>query len=310
LCIPNSPIEILSVDFESSLNNDFIDFESSSNNDYALLNPNFPCVPLQIKGSCRGFICLRGSLNLYIWNPSTGVHRKIPLSPFDFKLKGRYFGHLYGFGYDQSRDDYLVVSICCDPTYDSNSSHLEFFSLRDNTWKEIEGTQFPYMNVSSHPYPKVGPLFNGAIHLLARRCDLSVYVIVAFDLMKRKFLEMPFPNDDNMPSHCDLWVFGEFLSILANNSENKTVEIWVMKEYTVHSSWTKILVLPVTYYLSLIYSTKNGDFIGVDGDLGLVKYNDKGQLLGQRSYGKDSRVSQEVMYTESLLSLPGNGEQI
>ncbi|CAJ2654080.1 unnamed protein product [Trifolium pratense] len=311
LCIPNSPTKILSIDFESSLNNDFIDFESSLlNNDFALLNPNFSLVSLQIKGSCRGFICLRGSSNLYLWNPSTGVHRQIPLSPFDYELKDYYFGHLYGFGYDQSRDDYLVVSMSCDPTYDSNSSHLEFFSLRDNTWKEIEGTQFPYMNASSHPYPKVGPLFNGAIHWLARRCDLQVYVIVAFDLMERKLFEMPFPDDDNIPTHCDLWVFGEFLSILANDYNNNMIEIWVMKEYKVHSSWTKTLVLPAFHSFDLIYSTKNGDFIGVEGFLGLVKYNDKGKWLGYCSYHRNPRVSQEVMYTESLLSLPGDDDQI
>jgi hypothetical protein len=52
-------------------------------------------------------------------------------------LEEYHFGLLYGFGYDESRDDYLIVSISCGQT---SSSHLEFFSLKDNTWKEIEGT--------------------------------------------------------------------------------------------------------------------------------------------------------------------------
>jgi hypothetical protein len=57
-----------------------------------------------IKGSCRGIIVLRISSGFHLWNPSTGVHKQIPLSPNDANY------NFFGFGYDQSTDDYLVIS--------------------------------------------------------------------------------------------------------------------------------------------------------------------------------------------------------
>jgi hypothetical protein len=94
-----------------------------------------------------------------------------------------------------------------------------------------------------------------------------------------------------------------------------------MKEYKVHSSWTKTLVFPIGAipvditigaipYFSLIYSTKNGDIIGTIGGAGLVKYNGNGQMLEHCSYCDDPRGSQVVIYTESLLSLPGDHEEV
>jgi hypothetical protein len=73
-----------------------------------------------------------------------------------------------------------------------------------------------------------------------------------------------------------------------------------------------MLVLPInaTPYFSPIYSTKSGDIVGIDDGIGLVKYNGKGQLLGQCSYCDDPSGSQVVIYTESLLSLPGDIEQV
>ncbi|CAI8610524.1 unnamed protein product [Vicia faba] len=162
------------------------------------------------------------------------------------------------------------------------------------------------MNASDNP--RIGSLFNGAIHWLAFRCDIPMNVIVAFDLTERKVLEMSLPDDFayNDPYYCDLWVFGEFLSLWSMG--NDTVEIWVMKEYKVHSSWTITLVLPIdgisTQYFSPICCTNSGDIIGTDGSSGLVKYDDKGKFLDHRSYGNDERGSQVVMYVESLLSLP------
>ncbi|AES95212.2 hypothetical protein MtrunA17_Chr5g0406091 [Medicago truncatula] len=94
---------------------------------------------------------------------------------------------------------------------------------------------------------------------------------------------------------------------------NDTVEIWVMKEYKVHSSWKKTLVLSIdgisTKLFSPICSTKSGDIIGTEDGWRLVKYNDKGQLIEWHYYSSSTHGTEVALYTESLLSLPGDNEQ-
>jgi F-box interacting protein len=253
----------------------------------------------QIKGSCRGFICLCCYIDIWIWNPSNGFHKQIPLSPFGSKLRENHIPHLYGFGYDHARDDYLVVLLSYDPNF---SSHLEFFSLRDNMWNEIEDTHFTYLNDSGNP--SAGTFFNGAIHWLAEHYFSSVNVIVAFGLMERKQFEMPLPvGFDHDPEDFDLWIFGEFLSLWFADYDNHLVEIWVMKEYKLHSSWTKTLVIRVDHGIPFdkpLYRTKSGDIIGKYRDR-LVKYN--GQLVEYLYI--DQYANELAVYTESLFSLPG-----
>jgi len=101
---------------------------------------------------------LQYSSNLYLWNPSTGLNRKIPLSPdhcyFDF----------YCFGYDHSTDDYLVFSMYCDqiPNSDDVHSHLWLFSLRANAWKEILcTTHLPFYSDASSFVYEVESVYNG-----------------------------------------------------------------------------------------------------------------------------------------------------
>ncbi|GAU41605.1 hypothetical protein TSUD_196750 [Trifolium subterraneum] len=308
----SAPHETLSIDFESSP----LHYDSSS----VSLNPN--CMPpfqsyphIEIKGSCRGFLLLHcydqhWIYDIYLWNPSTGFHKKIPLSPFSSKLEDNFF---YGFGYDHSTDDYLLVSMSYD---DSDScvtllSHLGFFSLKTNTWKEIEDTHDYY--IISLEDVKAGLLFNGTLHWFGYgHDDLEEAVIIAFDLRERKLLDIHLPDDFYyILDDCGLWVSGEFLSVWA--MDDNIVEIWVMKEYQVHSSWTKTIVLPLDVipneYFTPLRSTKSGDIIGIASLNGLGKYNDKGQLLEYHSYCNDPYGSQMALYIESLLSLPPDSEQ-
>ncbi|RHN40014.1 putative F-box domain-containing protein [Medicago truncatula] len=271
-----------------------IDFETSINHDSFSLDHNFLLHRgyyfHEIKGSCRGFIFLHCWTNIYVWNPSSRFHKKIPLSPFDLKLHAYHRHHLYGFGYDRSRDDYLVVLLSLCPALVKTSSKLEFFSLRDNKWNEIEGPHITSFNTRDHPKPsKAGLFFNGVL-----------------------FIEILLPDDFNHGlMYYGLWVFGEFLSLWNMNFDNQTLEIWAMKIYKLRSSWTKTLVIPIgndMHCFSPIYSTKSGDIIGTDSGHGLVKYNNKGQLL---EYLKmNPNASEVAMYTESLLSLPGDREQV
>jgi len=91
----------------------------------------------QIVSSCRDFIFSHHRSSYYLWNPSTGVHKQIPLSPLYSNLEAKYSCFRYGFGYDQSTNDYLVVSLYADTSLVLGImfSCLEFFSLRNNTWK-------------------------------------------------------------------------------------------------------------------------------------------------------------------------------
>ncbi|CAJ2659248.1 unnamed protein product [Trifolium pratense] len=87
---------------------------------------------------------------------------------------------------------------------------------------------------------KVGFFFSGAIHWFAHCLDLQKDIIVAFDLMERKLLDMHLPDQFGYEfDSCGLWLFREFLSLWARNYDTDTVEIWVMKEYKLQSSWTK-----------------------------------------------------------------------
>ena len=312
-------IEFISSDFGQTTSIDFeeqFDLENAFVKQCNFFHPHVDSL-IQIISSCRGFIFFHHSSGFCILNPCTKVHKQIPLAPGEFEtnLELRYFYYLYGFGYDPLRDDYLVVSLSCIPA-EEDLSRLEYFSLKDNKWKQIEDTYFLY--TIDKIDPRVGSLYNNAIHWLALHSDSLVEVIVVFDLTERELFEMPYPNGvEHNSDHCELWVFGEFLSLWAMDCENSKIEIWLMKEYNVHSSWIKAIVLPMNilspHQFSPICSTKYGDIIGTDGSR-LMRYTDKGEFIEGSSYipFADTAVSggfPSIMYTESLLSLPGDHMQ-
>lgn len=63
---------------------------------------------VEIIGSCRGFMLLHCVCHLCVWNPTTSVHKIIPLSPVFFNKDITFCTLLSGFGYDPSTDDYSV----------------------------------------------------------------------------------------------------------------------------------------------------------------------------------------------------------
>jgi F-box interacting protein len=296
-----------------------VDFEFNGNRttlNHDFLLPQPPYSRYQIKGSCKGFIFFHCNVDFWIWNPSTGIHKQIPLSPFNSsKLRSSRLHRMsrpyrmYGFGYDHSRDDYLVVIL----TYNhipNRPSHLEFFSLRDNTWNEIQGTPFTYFSTGGDH----GSFINGVIHWGgAKSYDLrgNHIIIVAFDIIERKLFEMPLPDDFcHRRRYYSLCVLGEFLGLCAMDYKNHIVEIWMMKEYKQHSSWTNTVVIrvdPCFSFTKPVYGTKSGVIIGKDGDR-LVKYNGKRQMLEYLQI--DLQVKELALYTESLFSLPGDCEQV
>ncbi|CAK8542483.1 unnamed protein product [Lathyrus sativus] len=298
--------ETLSIDFDASLTDD---------SSYSLLSLDFFGLRSRrdIVGSCRGFLFLQCDSRFYLWNPSTGVHKHIPSSNITMAHTYRFVCLLCGFGYDPSTDDYLLVFVShkynYDP-YDPFSIDLMIFSLRANKWKQIDsGSHFPYVINDGH-LPRAGLLLKEVIHWVAFNFETSRYAIIAFDLKETKMSEIALPDEFNLSVSntssikYDLLVIGGLLS--AWNVEKYTIEIWVMQEYKLHSSWTK--TLNFSFHSAMEFSplcfTKCGNIVGTVRGGGLAKFNDKGQLE-YLSYGnRYFKRSKMTVYRESLLSLP------
>ncbi|CAK8542486.1 unnamed protein product [Lathyrus sativus] len=310
--------ETISIDFDASLYDD----SSYSSLSLEFLRFRSCC---EIVGSCRGFLFLHCDSYFYLWNPSTGVHKNIPASPITIASVDYFPLPLYGFGYSPSTDDSLVVfgSYQCRGSYSSADSSIDLaiFSLRANEWKQVEsGSQFPYRIIpkGGGAGPRTGLLLNEVIHWLVYNYEASSYAIIAFDLKEIKMSEIALPDEfilsvsNTSLIDYDLLVVGGLIS--AWNVKKYKIEIWVMQEYKVHSSWIKTLnfsFYPAPDFSPLCF-TNFGDIVGTVRGGGLVKLNDKGQLLEHHSYGNCYfERSQMTVYTESLLSLPsGTGQAL
>ncbi|TKY73304.1 F-box protein CPR30 [Spatholobus suberectus] len=238
----------------------------------------------RVVGSCRGFILLTAACSGFIyfvmWNP---VWPRLP--------------YLCGIGYDSSTDDYVAVTVTFQPRGRGTEFHC--FSSGTNSWSCTEST-VPYRHLLRNFAH--GLLLNGALHWLLYSCDNNCGKIIAFDVTERRLSEIPLPRELQAQFfHCHLRVLRGCLCLCF--ATPGTTEMWIMKEYKVHSSWTKSFAFSTTTYVPLddiflpICFTKNGEILGHDGTKTLVRLNDKGELLERWTHGLFNRIY-------GILSLP------
>ncbi|XP_057754049.1 F-box protein CPR1-like isoform X1 [Arachis stenosperma] len=282
------------------------------------------CPPFQKKppsnfsvlGSCRGFILFhRDPHFLVVWNPLTGSSKRISYSHIvhrSSKPPGPRIGYdvyLHGFGYDASQDDYLLLVGWCDC---EGQYHLDCFSLRTNSWINHDAAVPKNLGIQLlgfRYWHSGGLFFNGAVHWAP--WDLKDYrdVIIIFDLMKMTFSTISVPEQLSCSSP-SLTLLGNCLALYSGNDDCRNTDIWVMKEYKVHSSWT-LYQIPCKDFRPLCLSS-NGDIIGRGytsyDKTGYFIYNVRGNLLKhfkslccQLPYRERNNV-----YTESLLPLPSD----
>lgn len=189
----------------------------------------------RIVGSCRGFLLLKYEflhfVDFMVWNPSTGVQKYI------YNMSTH--SCLCGIGYDSSTDDYVIVNLTLE--------RRTYFSLRTNSWSCIEYT------VPFNFGPAVsgqGLLFNGNLHWLVRSSN-SRLVIIAFDVVERKFSEISVPHNVAIGHEFKVYQLRVMEECLCIYLEGYYFETWTMKEYKLQSSWTKSFVLSTNYYYSL-----------------------------------------------------------
>ncbi|KAL5177005.1 F-box/kelch-repeat protein [Glycine soja] len=268
-----------------------------------------------ILGSCRGLILLyypRNSDHI-IWNPSLGVQKRLPYLAYDVT-----FCPLYGFGYDPSTDDYLLIVIGLHDSehykYDTDGSEddeckgkCQIFSFKTDSWYIVD-IFVPYKDLGGKF--RAGSLFGDILHWLVFSKDKKVPVILAFDLVQRSFSEIPLFDNFAMEKYgVDSLrrVMGGCLSVSCSVHDGATDEIWVMKEYKVQSSWTRSVVIPSSGF-SPICINKDGGILGSNICGRLEKLNDKGELLEHLIYGGEqclcsARLQSAVYMMNSVITV-------
>ncbi|XP_071687774.1 F-box protein CPR1-like [Rutidosis leptorrhynchoides] len=196
-------------------------------------------------GCCNGLVSGSASfcdedfiLKHYICNPTTKEVVGLPESGHEV-IDGVSKGQIVcGFDYVSLTDDYKVVMISDehkDNLSDANVTMcVHVYSLRANTWKGIIDTP------GNHTYG-VGPgaFINGFLHWLEINENMYLGNITTFSLSDEKFNKMLLPKVDFVYGRdCKLVGIGGKLGLFLEPKG----EVWLMNEYGVNGSWTKILL--------------------------------------------------------------------
>ncbi|VVB09002.1 unnamed protein product [Arabis nemorensis] len=220
------------------------------------------CVYSQ-KGSSNGFVCVYSPKGgAFLHNPTTGESKRIPESMLDIVHACRHFG----FGFDTLTEDYKVLKfVASDEGYRS----VDVYSLKTDSWKRISG--LPYKRLGCNP----GVHFNGAINWvvkLHKGHNPKRVVVAAFDLKTEKFRDIPCPDEVEDCKYLKAATLKGRLC-LVYDSFDKHDDIWVMNEYGLESSWTKIRLSMSYRSMTPLWSAKNSEEVLLQLDGKFVLYN-------------------------------------
>jgi F-box interacting protein len=276
-------------------------------------------------GSCNGLVAVCNSEEeIVLWNPSTRKHQRLPTMPVEDPkgdVKPRRYT-FYGFGPDPISDDYKVVRMVQFDGDHHGSVQVRVYSLKTNSWRGMKDDAIPYFVHNLFPYGRgCGALASGALHWVAPGESGGCCVIVAFDLGVEEFRIVPQPDGVDGGSKVDVVVLEGRLCMLCNY-DSGCVDVWVMKEYGLKESWTKVFEVSRDCFdvcsqssfnrnfgqvKPLAYS-KSGDKILLEVDMDKLLWYDFRRKRAERVRieGAPIPFSADV-YVESLVPLGGGG---
>jgi F-box interacting protein len=208
-----------------------------------------PFVDECIFGFCNGMVCLasadaRLSHLIYLWNPSIRKFKMLNATP----LTPRRDCIALGLAYHSQNNDFKILRIVCREP----SAEAEIYTLSTDSWRKV------VISEESEPEPNIGSIFeinekpclffNGALHSIAY--SENHYFILSFDVNDERFRNIMLPPLNYLvemfPEFDELVVFKEMLALIVIGKDVDEItgicHIWVMKEYGVVESWTKICV--------------------------------------------------------------------
>ncbi|KAG5549750.1 hypothetical protein RHGRI_014900 [Rhododendron griersonianum] len=250
---------------------------------------------VRVLGCCDGLVCIETKSTLFLWNPSTRKSKRLPSVDLPH-------GHVvvYGFGYDSSIDDYKVVGFLYG--HSGIDFEVKVYTLRTDSWRRIG--DFPHGDL---PYRHSSGVFvNGALHWNVSRETNGI--IVSLDLAKETYGKILKPEYRDGRLYETLCAFNGCLCVLSDY--RICAHLWVMKEYGIRDSWTKLAVVPyATRVSNLQYIDTMPFFIFKNGEvllytrMHLVRYNLKDGTFTYPMSPIDLASSILHPYIESLVSV-------
>jgi|UniRef100_A0A2N9I026 F-box interacting protein len=224
--------------YASALHNDD-DFTQHTGFDFPLLGPE---LKVYVVNTCNGLVCLCDYSSTitnelyFLWNPCVRRLVRLPSPNVTFQTHGDYYASI-GFVFDSKTNDYKVVRVV--DVFPKYRPLVEVYSLATGEWRMVAALPPICSVVKGLLPPQI--FVNKALHWPAyRRSDDSKRhggFILVFDLGDEVFCEILLPE---VPNFCTDSVFVYGNSVAFSQRTSLSLNIWVMKEYGVASSWTKV----------------------------------------------------------------------
>ncbi|KAL3359982.1 hypothetical protein AABB24_016469 [Solanum stoloniferum] len=252
---------------------------------------------LSIVGSVNGLICVAiEEKYLFIWNPSIRKCNKLPDSRASMNGNSCY---MYGFGYDEIHDDYRVVA----GFRSWNSCKVDIYSVNKDSWRSID--DFP----SGVLFMKSGVFVNGKLHWAYS----DVQSVISYDAWSVISINLPDGKWGKVEQPCygegvfdfTMGVLGGDLSVFCNY-ERIRADVWVLKEYGVKESWTKMFTInlpydPVGYqYCPLFCLSNKGGILFQFGSTFMI-YNPKDDSIRYSEITCYNAFYEAYIFIESLV---------
>ncbi|GAB2294119.1 hypothetical protein Dimus_028338 [Dionaea muscipula] len=250
-------------------------------------------------GSCHGLVCFRSCTSgysledFYVYNPSTRWRRQV-FSPSE--VRGATIRLGFGFGYVSSSDDYKIVVL--QFPRDGSKVLMFVYSLNSCKWNKHEVVR----NAKSPLVLEMGQLVNETLHwIVFQGWSYEKQCVLGFDLADETIKELPLPKSR---------LIGLFVSsgcLCIREMINKSVEVWMLKQYGVWDSWTKLFKLEDLPG----WEALSGDFLGfidIGGTCSVLTRNEDNRVVFTDLNGEQLKYVggfdhiEVLSYVESLSS--------
>ncbi|QHO33191.1 hypothetical protein HN51_026942 [Arachis hypogaea] len=231
-----------------------------------------------IIGSCNGLLCLvdadhnkfHNRVNVILWNPCTG------LTSQELEFEGLL--NVCGFGYDHVSDSYKLVGIVNEEqkTLKPHKSATTVYTFGLNSsWRKIQDMAFKARYIEN----KEGVFVpgTGTLNWIVPGDGAFNPMVLSLDLEKETHSLFSPPNHKDMYCHFKILKLCVLRNYLAICCEHRThCPVWLMKEYGVSESWTKLAMIPqyLNIHVTPLYLWENDVLLGTAAPYSrIIRYN-------------------------------------